>query len=253
MIKTDFTRAIRLLCAGIFLLLSVMPSAQAKSPLPIDTQEFTPEDFQHFFALIEDGKITAEKMVEFCADEYVGFTFTGADLVHEGERQRIDYNVTALDMTIDGRPFRSQYRAPSFGEWTREVFKPLCPGLYAFTVNFEATLPRGTDAQDLSVQIYMQREGDTRPGLLLVEGHPAGSRKFAAGQTTVVVPMATGDEISTWSVIAGNKDKRTLTAVSISGYKIAHLPELVKPFDMQAWDKAMREVGSRMGASVPTQ
>jgi hypothetical protein len=156
-------------------------------------------------------------------------------------------------MTIDGRPFRSQYRAPSFGEWTREVFKPLCPGLYAFTVNFEATLPRGADAQDLSVQIYMQREGDTRPGLLLVEGHPAGSRKFAAGQTTVVVPMATGDEISTWTVMAGGKDKRTLTSVSISGYKIAHLPELVKPFDMQAWDQAMRDVGSRLGATVPAQ
>jgi hypothetical protein len=252
MIRSDLLRCIRFLNTVFILLLMSLPVA-AKSPLPIDTQEFKPEDFQHFFALIVDGKITAEKMVEFCEDEYVGFTFTGADLVHEGERQRIDYNVTALDMTIDGRPFRSQYRAPSFGEWTREVFKPLCPGLYAFTVNFEATLPRGADAQDLSVQIYMQREGDTRPGLLLVEGRPAGTRKFAAGQTTVVVAMATGDEISTWTVMAGSKDQRTLTSVSISGYKIAHLPELVKSFDMEAWDKAMRDVGSRLGASVPAE
>jgi hypothetical protein len=225
----------------------------AKSPLPIDTQEFTPEDFQHFFGLLEDGKISEAKMVEFCADEHSGFTFTGADIVHEGGRQRIDYNVTALDMTVDGRPFRSQYRAPSFGEWTREVFKPLCPGLYSFTVNFELTLPRGAEAEDFSVQIYMQREGDIRPGLLLMEAHPAGSRKFAAGQASVVVPMATGDEISTWTTMVDSEGERTLTSVSISGYKIAHLPELAKSFDMKAWDEAMRELGSRLGASVPAQ
>ena len=53
--------------------------------------------------------------------------------------------------------------------------------------------------------------------------------------------------------MTGGKDKRTLTSVSISGYKIAHLPELVKPFDMQAWDQAMRDVGSRLGATVPAQ
>lgn len=236
-----------------FILVAVPCCVLAKSPLPIDTQEFTQEDFEHFFGLLEDGRISEEKMVTFCADEHIGFTFTGANIVHEGERQRIDYNITALDMTVDGRPFRSQYRAPSFGEWTREVFKPLCPGLYSFTVNFEATLPRGADAEDFSVQIYMQREGDTRPGLLLVEAHPAGSRKFAAGQASVVVSMATGDEISTWTTMVDSEGERTLTSVSISGYKIAHLPELAKPFDMKAWDQAMRELGSRLGASVPAQ
>jgi hypothetical protein len=226
---------------------------QARSPLPIDTQEFTQEDFQHFFGLLEDGKITEEKMVEFCADEYLGFTFVGEDLAHSGEAQRIDYNKTGLDMTIDGRPFRSQFRAPSFGEWTREVFKPLCPGLYSFTVNYEVELAKDTKPQDFSLQIYLQREGDTRPGLMLVESHPAGSAEFAAGQATVVVPMATGDEISTWTTIAGDKADRTISSVALSGYKVSHLPELVKAFDMDAWDKAMQEVGSRLGASVPTQ
>ena len=228
-------------------------AVQARSPLPIDTQEFTQEDFQHFFGLLEDGKISADKMVEFCADEYLGFTFVGEALTHAGEAQRIDYNKTALDMTIDGRPFRSQFRAPSFGEWTREVFKPLCPGLYAFTVNYEVQLPKGVNSQDFSVQIYMQREGDTRPGLLLVESHPAGTAEFAAGQATVVVPMATGDEISTWTTIAGDKGERTISSVALSGYKVSHLPELVKDFDMDAWDKAMQELGSRLGAAVPAQ
>ena len=63
----------------------------------------------------------------------------------------------------------------------------------------------------------------------------------------------TGDEISTWTTMADGKGMRTLTSVSISGYKIAHLPELVKPFEMKAWDAAMRELGSRLGASVPAQ
>jgi len=233
--------------------LSAVAEESHRSPLPIDTQQFTPEDFQHFFGLLEDGKVSAEKMVEFCADEQLGFTLTGADLMHEGERQRIDYNVTALEMTVDGRPFRSQYRAPSFGEWTREVFKPLCPGLYSITVHFEADLPRGQKPENLSVQIYMQREGDVRPGLLVAEGHPAGTRKFAAGQTSVVVPMASGDEISTWTQLLDDEGERTLSRVSINIYKIAHLPELVKPFDMKAWERAMKDVGSRLGAVVPTQ
>jgi hypothetical protein len=227
--------------------------ASARSPLPIDTQEFTQEDFEHFFGLLEDGKISAEKMVEFCADEYLGFTFVGENLEHKGDKQRIDYNKTALDMTIDGRPFRSQYRAPSFGEWTREVFKPLCPGLYSFTVNYEVTLPKGVKPQDVSLQIFMQREGDTRPGLMLVESHPAGSAEFAAGQASVVVPMETGDEISTWTAIADGKGERVLSSVSLSGHKVSHLPELVKAFDMDEWDQAMRDLGSRLGAAVPTQ
>lgn len=235
---------------AIFMFANVV---MARSPLPIDTQEFTQENFQHFFGLLEDGKITEEKMVGFCVDEYVGFTFIGENLQHAGERQRIDYNKTALDMTVDGRPFRSQYRAPSFGEWTREVFKPLCPGLYTFTVNYEVNMPKDSKAQDFSLQIYMQREGDTRPGLLLVESHPAGTAEFAAGQATVVVPMATGDEISTWTAIRGDKGERSISSVALSGYKVAHLPELVKAFDMDEWDQAMRDLGSRLGAAVPTQ
>lgn len=233
-------------------LLALVPcAALARSPLPIDTQEFTDEDFQHFFGLIEDGGISAEKLAEFCADAHLGFTFVGKELVHEGPKQRIDYNVTALEMTIDGRPFRSKYRSPSFGEWTREVFKPICPGLYSFTVEFEVRLPKRGELQDVSVQIYLQREGDTRPGLLLREAHAGGTGSLATGQATVVVPMATGDEISTWTVIAGDKGSRELTTVAISGYKIAHLPELAKAFSMDGWDEDMRALGSRLGASVP--
>jgi len=224
--------------------------ALARSPLPIDNQEFTDEDFEKFFGLLEDGKITQEDNEKRCASEQIGFTYTGADLVHNAERTRIDYNVTKLDMTVDGRPFRSKYRNSTFGEWTGQVFKPLCGGLYTFTVEYAVALPRRTDPRDITIQIYLQREGDTRPGYMVMESHPNGAKDYAAGQATVVLPMATGDELSTWSISATGKEL-TIESVALSGYKIAHLPELTLAFDQTVWNDHMRALGSRLGAQMP--
>ncbi|MGI9308698.1 MAG: hypothetical protein ACR2P6_05520 [Gammaproteobacteria bacterium] len=236
---------------AVFLLCAMASLAVARSPLPKDNQEFTDEDFQKFFGLLEDGKISRDKMEQRCVAEILGFSFTGENLEHKGEAQRINYNKTGLDMTVDGRPFRSKYRSPSFGEWTGEVFKPICPGLYSFSVDFEVRLNDGVQPEDVSLQLYMQREGDTRPGLLVMEAHAAGSEDFAVGHAAVVLPMATGDELSTWSAIADGKGARTLSAVSISVYKVDHLPELTKAFDQEAWAAEMRELGSRLGATMP--
>ena len=222
----------------------------ARSPLPIDNQEFTDEDFEKFFGLLEDGKITQENNEKRCSTEEIGFTYTGADLTHGPEATRIDYNVTKLDMSVDGRPFRSKYRNATFGEWTGQVFKPLCGGLYTFTIEYAVTLPRRVDPRDISVQIYLQREGDTRPGYMVMESHPNGARNYATGQATVVVPMATGDELSTWSASANGKDI-VIESVAISGYKIAHLPELTRAFDQEAWSADMTALGSRLGAQMP--
>ena len=86
--RINYVRSIQLhgffgsLCIACLLVVIAAVSAQAKSPLPIDTQEFTEENFQHFFGLLKDGKISADKMVEFCTDEHLGFTFTGTNLEH---------------------------------------------------------------------------------------------------------------------------------------------------------------------------
>ncbi len=225
--------------------------AFSRSPLPIDNQEFTDEDFEKFFGLLEDGKITREKNERRCAEEELGFTYTGGDLIHEADATRIDYNITKLDMSVDGRPFRSKYRNATFGEWTGQVFKPLCGGLYTFAVEYAVTLPRRADPRDISVQIFLKREGDTRPGLMVMESHPSGSKGYATGHTSVVLPLATGDEVSTWTVLKGKADTLSIETVAISGHKVSHLPELTGAFDQSAWTKDMQAVGSRLGAQMP--
>jgi len=229
---------------------TALSSAQARSPLPIDNQEFTDEDFQKFFGLLEDGKITLEKNEQRCAKEEIGFTYTGAKLKHPAEATRIDYNVTKLDMSTDGRPFRSKYRNATFGEWTGQAFKPLCGGLYVFTVEYGTALRKRGDPRDISVQIYLRREGDTRPGYKVIESHPSGGGDYGTGMVTVVLPLATGDEVSTWTE-SGIGQSIRLETVSISGYKIAHLPEMIRAFDQEAWSTDMRALGSRLGAQMP--
>ena len=244
------------LAASISLALSslLLPAhsnaSEHRSPLPIDNQTFTDEDFEKFFGLLEDGKITVEKNEQRCAKEEVGFTYTGANLEQPAEATRIDYNVTKLDMSVDGRPFRSKYRNATFGEWTGQVFKPLCGGLYTFTVEYAVQLPKRTDPRDISVQIYLRRENDSRPGYMVSESHPNGAKDYATGQATVVLPMATGDEVSTWSVAANGKPIQ-IESVVISAYKVAHLPEMIRGFDQDAWAADMKILGSRLGAQMP--
>jgi hypothetical protein len=232
-------------------LLLVMPPAFPKSPLPMDNQEFTDEDFEKFFGLLEDGKISQTKNQHRCEDEQLGFTFTGANLNHSEPATRIDYNVTKLVMSVDGRPFRSKYRNATFGEWTGQVFKPLCGGLYVFTVEYAVSLPKRADPRDISVQLFMQRQGDTRPGLMVMESSPSGSSNYATGQASVVLPMATGDELSTWTSLDEDLQEVTIESVAISGYKISHLPELTLSFDQNVWSNDMKALGSRLGAQMP--
>ncbi|MEC9375021.1 MAG: hypothetical protein VYA80_01465 [Pseudomonadota bacterium] len=235
---------------GLFLSLSC-PLATAKSPLPIDNQEFTDEDFDKFFGLLVDGKVTQEKNEKRCADEKIGFTFTGKELSHNSKPTRINYNVTKLDMTVDGRPFRSKYRNATFGEWTGQVFKPLCGGLYNFTIDYSLELPEQIDPRDINVQIYLQRNGDSRPGLMVMESHPNGNQGYATGQANVVLPMSTGDEVSTWTSLDGGIKTIEFESVAISGYKISHLPELTLAFDQSLWTEDMKALDSRLGALMP--
>ena len=247
---TTYTLPLAVALLGIAGIPAGSDAAEHRSPLPIDNQTFTDEDFAKFFGLLEDGKITVEKNEQRCAGEEIGFTYTGAGLEHPAEATRIEYNVTKLDMSVDGRPFRSKYRNATFGEWTGQVFKPLCGGLYTFTVQYAVQLPRRTDPRDISVQIYLLREGDKRPGYLVSESHPNGAKGYATGQATIVLPLATGDEVSTWTVAANGKPVR-IESVVISGYKVAHLPEMIRAFDQDAWAADMTELGSRLGAQMP--
>ena len=69
-------------------------------------------------------------------------------------------------------------------------------------------------------------------------------------RATVVLPMATGDEVSTWSKSDIGKPIM-FESVAISGYKVAHLPEMIRAFDQEAWSADMKLLGSRLGAQMP--
>jgi len=187
----------------------------------MSNEEFTDDDFAKFFGLIEDGKISREKMVRRCVDEVVGFTFAGYDLVHSGERARIDYNQTRINGSVDGRVMRSRHFNVSFGEWTGSVFKPLCSGMWSIAIDFDAT-------PNTRVGLYVRKPGEPRPGTLIV-----GSR---TGHLSLAMPLGTGDEVSTYSESVNDKNDRRIHAATFTAYKIGHIEKYMQEFDENAWN-----------------
>ncbi len=184
-------------------------------------EEFTDDDFAKFFGLIENGKISREKMIGRCVDEVVGFTFAGYDLKHGGKRVRIDYNQTRVKGSVDERVMRSRHFNVSFGEWTGSVFKPLCSGMWSIAVDFDAT--PGT-----RVDLYVRRPGEKRPGKLIV-----GSK---TGHLSLVMPLGTGDEVSTFSESIDGKSDRRIYAATFTVAKVGHIEKYMQEFDEDAWN-----------------
>ena len=196
-------------------------------------EKFTDEDFAQFFGLIENGKITREKMNARCENEVVGFTFAGKDLVHEGGLQRVDYNVTGMTASVDGRVLRSRHYNATFGEWTGAVFKPLCPGMWAISVDFAtADLPGRKDG--LRLHLYVRRADEDRPGMSVLQTAAVGGG--SSGHLSIALPLRTGDEVSTWTEGIGAKSRRALEGVTFTAYKVGHLGKYIEEFDVDAWN-----------------
>jgi hypothetical protein len=85
---------------------------------------------------------------------------------------------------------------------------------------------------------------------MVMESHTDGGKDYATGHATVVLPLATGDEVSSWSVAANGKPV-VIESIAISGYKVAHLPEMSGAFDQTEWSADMQALGSRLGAQMP--
>ena len=209
---------------------------------PQDMGEFTDEDFAQFFGLIEDGKITQEKMRRRCATKQIGFTFSGANLTHDGEPQRVHYNETELRSTVDGRPLRSKFHNAAFGEWTGYVFKPICGGLFAITLNYSTVDLDEELADDVRVHIRLRREGEDRPGKIVASAVKSGGDGVGNGHATIILTLETGDEVSTYSEAEGASQKRVFERITFSAYKIAHLDETIKEFDTEAWDTDLKAI-----------
>jgi hypothetical protein len=223
--------------AGLVLGMFISLSAAAQS---FADEEFTDDDFAQFFGLIVDGKITKEKMNKRCEKEIVGFTFTGKDLLHDGDLARVDYNETGLKASVDGRTLRSRHFNATFGEWTGAVFKPLCPGMWVISVDF-STAPGSADveekmADDVRLHLYVRRGEEDRPGTSVMQARTAGEGLRGNGHMTIALPLHTGDEVSTYSEAIGTSRKRMLERVTFTAYKTGHLEKYVKDFDVDAWN-----------------
>ena len=198
-------------------------------------EEFTEDDFAQFFSLIEDGKISKEDMSARCKDQSIGFTFAGRDIHHDGGLARIYYNVSRENTSVDGRTLRAKHANASFGEWTGAVFKPLCPGLYALSIDFSAANAGNDKAGDVQVHIYLRRSGEDRPGQKIVTATRNAAGPRGNGHATLALALNSGDEIATWSEATGDDATRLLESVTFTAYKVAHLENLVEEIDMDAW------------------
>lgn len=224
--------------AGALLLSLLMPFVvYAQS---FTDEEFTDEDFAKFFGLIEDGKITAEKMNARCAEEILGFTFEAGGLVHEGGLQRVYYNETGLNGTVDGRSLRSRHFNLSLGEWTGAVFKPICPGMWVITVDFVVGAREGDapTTEPVVLHLYVRRAGEERPGRSVLS---AGAAAGESRHMTIALPLHTADEVTTWSEASelGDDSTRVLKHVVFTGYKIGHLEKYIEELDVEAFNQEL--------------
>lgn len=200
-----------------------------------DLGDFEDEDFQQFFGLIEDGKITKEKLETRCAGKAAGFTFAAKDLRLDGALERLEYNDTKLDASVDGRPLRSKYHNAAFGEWTGSTFKPICGGLYLISLDVTMDENERSSAGAQDVHIFLRRATETRPGRRMATAHLAGNA-VETGHATLVLALTTGDEVTTYFQSNEKGQKRTIESAHFSATKIAHVDDLIGEFDSDAWD-----------------
>jgi len=217
------------------ILLGAWASSSVYGQSSFAKEEFSEDDFAQFFSLIENGKISREKMSERCAAQAIGFTFLGEGVVHEGGPRRIFYNVSREDSSVDGRTLRAKHFNASFGEWTGSVFKPLCPGLYSITVDFVAGDNAESASESVEVNIHLRRPGEERPGRIIGTASKTGPNVSGTGHATVALPLRSADEISTWSVAPDGKSSRSFLRVTLTAYKVTHLEDYVTEVDMDEW------------------
>ncbi len=188
------------------------------------------EDFI-FFDLIVDGKVPKEKIVTHCAGRPTGFSVVAENQSHDQDMAMVQYSATQV-ANINASP----------GEWTGAVYKPLCPGQYTFTIDYIASDDDGANAKAVSVELYQRKRNGDRPGQLVAIAALTDARKGGAGHATVMLEMATGDELYTYSRAEGNA-KRHFIRVQLSGYKVNDMPDIAADWDNEAWDAELAATG----------
>lgn len=221
------------ICALMLTLVAVV-YVDAGAAQDFDYETFTEQDFDKFFGLIEDGKVTADKLNAMCDGRPLGFTVEAKDAVYDGAR--INFNVSQQLGSVDGRSFRSRYHNASLGEWTGSVFKPLCPGLYVITLDI---LVGQSPPSEINAQIVLRRPGDQTPGLVMTAAQITdGTRRTGHGAVTLA--LGTGDEVSALLASPMGTGELVIGQAALTVAKIAHLGDLIKDFDQDDWDADLK-------------
>jgi hypothetical protein len=186
------------------------------------------EDFA-FFNLIKDGKVGKDDVAKHCASPDGGVRAMAT---------------ASLDLTLTENHERVRYKDRQFtnvnanpGEWNGEVYKPLCPGLYAFTLDYITGPKDGATTGDVTVHIHVWRKskGGPRPGELAAVAEKTGAGARGTGHATVTLALGTGDEIATHSLSADGKP-RHFERIQLNVHRVQHMPELAADFDTAAWE-----------------
>jgi hypothetical protein len=105
------------------------------------------------------------------------------------------------------------------------------------TIDFVAT----ADTDDpVLVHLYLREPGEQRPGHRLITATKPGGSANGAGHGTIALPLHTGDELSTYAETPDSDSRQVLQTVTFTGYKIAHLSDYTKEFDMEAWSADLK-------------
>lgn len=207
------------------------------------------EDFA-FFNLIKDGKVSKEQIATHCETP-------------DGKVRAL--STASLNLTLEKFhervPFKDrQYTNVNFspGEWSGEVYKAICPGLYNVTLDFIAANADGATDGDVTAHIHLWRkaplkegqETQARPGELAGVAFKPGPSAKGTGHASAVVVLGTGDEISIHSLSPPNT-KRHFERIELNVHRIQPMPEFARDFVAAEWDADKAEADKVRFAPMP--
>ena len=191
-----------------------------------------------FFGLIdENGQVPAQQVAEHCDGSPRALSVETRDLVHTQPHQRV---------TFTGRQITNVNANP--GEWNGSAYKPLCPGLYSFSVDYTTSAEEGATGGEVIVHLHTwHRDGRERPGELAAMAVKPPGQERGVGHASVVVEMASGDEFSLFTLSPG-ADIRRFERIQLTAHRVHHIPTLARDFDAALWDEERAEADAVPGA-----
>jgi len=94
----------------------------------------------------------------------------------------------------------------------------------------------------VSMEAYQRKRNGDRPGQLFAIATLTDARKGGMGHATVMLEMATGDKLYTYSRAADNA-KHHFVRVQLSGYEVNDIPGNAADWDNDSWDAELAATG----------